>query len=137
MTLSPSAPPHLPADRHFGLLFCAIFFVIAIYGHLKGWQQTAVTASAAGGSAFGLAALAAPRVLRPLNKAWFWLGQLLGKVVSPIVLGIIFYGLLTPVAVAGRLLGRDELRLKRRPVSSYWVERQPPGPESDSFNHQF
>jgi hypothetical protein len=104
---------------------------------LKGWQQTAVTASAAGGSAFGLAALAAPRALRPLNKAWFWLGQLLGKVVSPIVLGIIFYGLLTPVAVAGRLLGRDELRLKRRPVSSYWVERQPPGPESDSFNHQF
>lgn len=135
--MSPSAPPQLPADRHFGLLLCAVLLAVSIYGHVKGWQQTSVIAWAAGGSAFGLAALAAPRVLRPLNKAWFWLGHFLGKVVSPIVLGIIFFGLLTPVAVAGRLLGRDELRLKRRAVSSYWVERQPPGPESDSFKHQF
>jgi hypothetical protein len=135
--LSPSAPPHLPADRHFGIFFGGVFLAIAGYGHFKGWQQLAVIGWAAGAGAFGVVALAAPNALRPLNRAWFWLGQLLGKVVSPIVLGIIFYGLITPVGVVGRRLGRDELRLNRRPVASYWIDRQPPGPEPDSFKHQF
>jgi hypothetical protein len=127
----------LPADRHFGLFVCAVFLAIAGYGQFMGWQQAAVIGWAAGSGAFGVVALAAPNALRPLNKAWFWLGQLLGKVVSPIVLGIIFYGLITPVGVVGRRLGRDELRLKRRPVPSYWIDRQPPGPKPDSFKDQF
>ena len=81
--------------------------------------------------------LAAPRLLAPFNLAWFKLGLLMGKVVSPIVLGIIFFVLLTPVAVIGRLFGRDELRLKRKAVQSYWIERVPPGPDGDSFKNQF
>ena len=81
--------------------------------------------------------LLAPQWLRPFNRAWFLLGELLGKIVSPIVLGVIFFLLITPVALVGRLLGRDELRLKRKPVNSYWVDRTPPGPEADSFKNQF
>ncbi len=135
--MSIAGTPPLPPDRRFGLFFGAVFLAIAAYGYFKGWQQLAVIAWAAGAGAFGVVALVAPGILRPLNKAWFWLGLLLGKIVSPIVLGIIFYGLLTPVGVAGRLLGRDELRLKRRSASSYWIERRPPGPASDSFKNQF
>ena len=61
----------------------------------------------------------------------------MGKVVSPIVLGLIFFGMLTPVGIIGRLLGRDELRLKKAPVTSYWIDRDPPGPAPDSFKNQF
>jgi len=76
-------------------------------------------------------------LLTPLNKAWMKLGDLLGKVISPIVLGIIFFVLLAPVALVTRLLGRDELRLKMSNSSSYWIDRTPPGPAGDSFKNQF
>jgi hypothetical protein len=65
------------------------------------------------------------------------LGELMGKVVSPLVLGVIFFVLLTPVGLIGRLLGRDELRLKRTNSESYWIDRVPPGPAGDSFKNQF
>jgi hypothetical protein len=82
--------------------------------------------------------LVMPRLLAPLNKAWFQIGELMGKLVSPIVLGVIFFLIITPVGLLGRLFGRDELRLKRRrQAASYWVERQPPGPTGDSFKNQF
>lgn len=61
----------------------------------------------------------------------------MGKIVSPIVLGLIFFTLLTPCAMIGRLFGRDELRLKLPNTESYWVERTPPGPDPDSFKNLF
>src|SRR5436305_1539758 len=73
----------------------------------------------------------------PLNKAWFHLGEWLENSVSPIVLGLIFFGLLTPISILTRLFGRDELRLKRRAVNSYWVDRTPPRPTAQSFRNQF
>lgn len=84
----------------------------------------------------GLLAYTSPRSLAPLNRAWFHLGELMGKIVSPVVLGIIFFGLLTPISLLTRLLGRDELRLKRRAVNSYWIDRAS-GPTGDSFKNQF
>jgi len=65
------------------------------------------------------------------------LGHLLGRIVSPIVLGLIFFVLITPVALFGRVAGRDPLRLKPRAISSYWVKREPAGPTPDSFKNQF
>lgn len=79
----------------------------------------------------------APSRLSPLNRLWFRLGVLLGKVVSPLVLGVMFFLLITPAALVTRLLGRDALMLKKRSVSSYWVDRIPPGPPGDSFKNQF
>ncbi len=83
-------------------------------------------------------AFAAPQVLAPLNRLWFKLGLLLHKIVNPIVLGIMFYVVVTPTGLIMRLLGKDLLRLKRDPAAaSYWIERTPPGPKPESLGDQF
>ena len=129
----------LPSERSFGLLFTAVFALLAGYGwFFKGWSQSVVLSFVGAALAFGLLGLVAPKVLRPLNWLWFQLGQLLGKIVSPVVLGAIFFLLLTPVALVTRLFGRDELRLKRKASqTTYWLDRAPPGPEPESFKNQF
>ncbi len=127
----------LPSERSFGFLFTLVFGILAGYRAYLG-ASNAITIC------FGLFALlllivtlAAPGILRPFNRAWFALGMLLGRIVSPIVLGIIFFGLITPTAVISRMLGRDELRLKRRVSETYWIIRDPVGPEPESFKNQF
>lgn len=87
---------------------------------------------------FALIAVAAPVWLGPTNRAWFRLGMLLGRIVSPVVLAIMFYLVVTPVALLMRWRGSDPLRLrfdKDRP--SYWIERTPPGPAQGSMRNQF
>ena len=79
----------------------------------------------------------APVFLTPFNKAWYQLGLFLGKVVSPIVLGVIFFIVITPVAIVMKLAGRDALKLRKQNISSYWIDRKPPGPEPESFKEQF
>jgi len=129
--------PKLPSNRSFGFLFSAVFAVTGIYGFYKDWNQCTWGACLIACAVVGLITLLTPRLLAPFNRAWFFLGQLLGKIVSPVVLGIIFYGLLTPVGFVARLFGRDELRLKRQSVTTYWIDRVPPGPAADSFKNQF
>ncbi|MCC7228706.1 MAG: hypothetical protein IT507_18670 [Burkholderiaceae bacterium] len=132
-----SSPP-LPSERRFGALFTIVFSLAGIYGHfVKDWSSGVVIGLFAASLVVALVSLVAPALLAPFNKAWFKLGLLLGKIVSPIVLGLIFFVLLTPVGVIGRLLGRDELRLKKAPVTSWWIDRNPPGPAPDSFKNQF
>jgi hypothetical protein len=135
--MSIASPPKLPTERSFGLMLTAVFAILgisAIIGH-RSWIVCGGYFIAAG--AFGLLSLTHPRVLAPLNKAWFYLGRALGKIISPIVMGIIFFGILTPVALATRLFGRDELRLKRRAINSYWLDRTSPLEAAQSFKNQF
>ncbi|MCA1510375.1 SxtJ family membrane protein [Bradyrhizobium sp. NBAIM01] len=127
----------LPSNRRFGLTFCAVFIAFGTYAAIKGGVAAASGSLFSIGIAFGGIALTAPRILAPLNVLWFHFGELLGRIVSPFVLSIIYFGLLVPIAVVTRLLGRDELHLKRRPVASYWITRKPPGPTGQSFTHQF
>lgn len=134
MTISHHAPP---SERKFGFLFAAVFCGLSIYTYYKNWHLLASAAYFAIACLLLLIALVMPGILAPLNKAWFWLGQMMGKVVSPVVLGIIFFLLITPIAVLGRLFGRDELKLKESAQPSYWTDRTPPGPDSDSFKNQF
>jgi hypothetical protein len=75
-------------------------------------------------------------LLLPLNKLWMKFGLLLGMIVSPIVLGIIFFGLFTPIAMLMRLSGRDELKVKFSQKPSHWISRNEPI-KSESFKHQF
>ncbi|MGH8742505.1 MAG: SxtJ family membrane protein, partial [Burkholderiales bacterium] len=83
-------------------------------------------------------ALAAPRLLARPNRLWMRLGLLLGNLVSPVALALLYYGVLAPLGVAMRLSGKDALRLKLdRGADSYWLERKPPGPPPDSLNNQF
>jgi hypothetical protein len=129
----------MPSERSFGLLFAAVFALVAGYGWLfKSWVPATLWWLLAVAACFGLLAFVMPKVLAPLNWLWFQLGQLLGKIVSPIVLGAIFFLILTPVSLVSRLFGRDELRLKRKASqTSYWLDRAPPGPEPESFKNQF
>lgn len=127
----------MPSERNFGILFVFIFAGLGFFGIYKEWSDVSITSCFVASFCMGGLAIFIPTALSPFNRAWFQFGELLGKIVSPIVLGVIFFGLLTPVGMVARLFGRDELRLKPRAASSYWVERKPAGPASDSFNNQF
>lgn len=126
----------LPSNKKFGLFFSAIFVMIAAYGFLKLRIELALFALITS-TLFAITAFLTPQILAPLNRLWFSLGMLLGKIVSPIVLGLIFFGLITPAALMTRLFGRDELKIKKRTVESYWVDRSTPGLESESFKNQY
>ncbi|MDH4234372.1 MAG: SxtJ family membrane protein [Gallionella sp.] len=124
------------SDRAFGWVFAGVFLVIAawplFHGEALRWWSVGVAA------AFALVALVKPALLAVLNKLWMKLGILLGKVVSPIALGILFYGVFTPIGALIRLTGKDPLRLKFDPdTKSYWIPRDPPGPPPGSMNNQF
>ena len=127
----------LPSERTFGLVFIGIFLIAAGYAWHKGFSAVWVEVFLGLALAFLICTLAAPKVLRPLNKAWYQLGLILGRFVSPVVLGILFFIVITPVAIVMRLAGRDALLLKKRNIDSYWIGRQPPGPEPESFKEQF
>lgn len=124
------------SDRVFGLVFAGVFLVIAgwplIHGVAPRWWALGISV------AFGAVAWVRPVLLARLNRLWMKLGILLGKVVSPIALGILFFGVVTPIGVMIRIAGKDPLRLKRDPAAvSYWIERKPPGPPPDSMINQF
>ena len=84
-----------------------------------------------------LVTLVSPSNLLPFNKLWMELGLLIGKVISPIVLGAVFFFVITPVGIAMRLSGRDELQLKLHGKNSCWKNRAPAGSEPISFKNQF
>lgn len=135
-SLQRDEPVTTPSERSFGLVFAALFLLIACYPLLYGrgpWLWSLALAAA-----FALAAWAAPRLLAPLNFAWTRLGLLLHKTVSPLVLGFMFFGVVTPIGVLMRVLGKDPLHLRFDPdAESYWIERIPPGPDPDSLRDQF
>lgn len=126
----------LPSDKSFGAFFSAIFFVAAAYSLWKGLATLGLLLLLPGG-ALAVLTVARPHALAPLNRYWFQLGLLLGRVVNPIVLGAIYFLVLTPIALITRRAGRDVLSLKKRSVQSYWHTREPPGPDGDSFKNQF
>lgn len=124
------------SDRFFGLLFFAVFLIIALWPLLKGRPVYPVPLGIA--LAFLAVALIVPRWLAPLNRLWMKFGELLHRIVSPVILGIMFFGVITPVALLLRLAGKDLLRTKfDRDATSYWIPREPPGPEKSSLKRQF
>jgi hypothetical protein len=130
------AVPAGGSNRSLGLVFAAFFAIIGLlplfFGDALRLWALAV------GAVFLLAALAFPAVLAPLNRVWTKFGLLLHKVVSPIVLGIMFYLAVTPTGLLVRLFGKDSLRLKLdRQARSYWIERTPPGPAPETLKDQF
>ena len=125
----------LPSNRKFGFFFTFVFSAAAAYFfHAESitWAYVFVTAALI----FLLITLIKSDVLLPLNKLWMRFGLLLGMIVSPIVLGIIFFGLFTPIAILMRSSGRDELRLRFSHKVSHWITRSEPI-KSESFKNQF
>ena len=124
------------SDRAFGIVFAVVFTLIAAWpllhgGGLRLWSLAVAIA-------FALVAWVRPTLLAGLNRWWLKLGLFLGKVVSPIALGILFYAVLVPIGFLMLLTGKDPLRLKREAgARTYWISRAPPGPPPDSMTNQF
>lgn len=125
------------SDTRFGWLLTFMLGFGALYFHFKSAGESFATGFGAAAIITVLLTLFNPKLLSPFNKAWMLLGDLLGRVISPLVLGVIFFLIITPTALIGRILGRDELKLKRKSQSSYWIDRKSPSPKGDSFNNQF
>lgn len=124
------------SDRSFGLVFAVVFALVGVY---QGWRGAAWWPLALGLAAVFLAlALGRPAILAPLNRWWTRLGLLLGAIVAPIVMGIIYFGLITPMAAIARLVGKDFLRLKFDPAArTYWLPRTGDVPARERLRDQF
>jgi hypothetical protein len=124
------------SNRAFGFVFTGAALVLALFplagGGAVNWWLAWVAA------AFLLAALLFPRVLAPLNIAWQKFGQVLHRIVNPLIMGVLFFVTVTPTALIMRALGKVPLHLKfDARADSYWIERDPPGPDPKSMNRQF
>ena len=125
----------LPSNRKFGFFFSTLCGLLSIYCYWVVLNSLAIFFVIS--SVFFLTlAIRKPEKLLPLNKLWMQLGLLLGNIVSPVVLGIIFFCVITPVAILMRLAGRDDLRLRFHKKPSYWLERIEQI-ESESFERQY
>jgi len=125
-----------PSNRSFGWLFTVVFTLAGAYSLWnKGWFYPWAFALA---GMTALVTVLAPEWLSPLNRAWMRFGELLHRIVSPVVLGVIFYGVFTPVGFFMRIVGRDVLNRRfESEAGTYWVSRTPPGPADDSLRDQF
>ena len=125
----------LPSNTRFGWIFAAIFLAFGVYllfytGILKAIAAFAI------GMLFGTLARFRPKTLEPLNKAWALLGLLLGKVFGTVVIGVVFFVVLTPISLVFKAIKRDELRLRRSVGETYWRMRDA-SDSSSSFRDQF
>ena len=120
----------LPSNRSFGLLFFIVFLVISIW-HLSYNGEIRII-SLIISIIFLILGLINSNILKPLNFIWMKFGMLLGRIISPVILGIIFFFVVTPTGLIMRLLGKDLLNFKYNNHKSYWIEKD--GPKSKMKN---
>lgn len=124
------------SDRSFGVVFCVVFVIVALLPVAHGGEARVWALIVAG--IFGAVAAWVPTRLAPLNRLWTRFGLLLHKVVSPLVLGVLFFLVLTPTALLMRACGKHPLRLRfEREATTYWLARVPPGPTGASMKDPF
>ena len=124
------------SPRAFGIVFTVVFAIIAavplIGGAAPRWWSVIVAI------VFLVLALAVPKALTPLNRLWFAVGKLLHGIVSPLVMAAIFYLTITPIALIMRVAGKVPMALEfDAEAESYWIHREPPGPEPETMRRQF
>ena len=112
----------LPSNKNFGLVFFIVFLIVSLYPLIN--SESIRIWSLIISLIFLALGLLNSKILTPLNKLWFKFGILLGKIVSPFVMGIIFFLVVTPTGLIMRLLGKDVLNLKYDKKQSYWVEKK-------------
>lgn len=124
------------SNRSFGLVFAVVFGVVALWPLISG--EAIRYWAAAISVAFVFAALAFPASLGIANRCWTRLGLLLGHIVSPVALALVYYSTIVPLGLVMRLLGKDPLSLRLdRAATSYWVERVPKARPDESMKNQF
>ena len=120
----------ISSNRNFGIVFFIVFLLVAVYPILKGndiriWSLLI-------SFVFLILGLINSKLLTPLNKLWFKFGLLLGKIVTPLIMGFIFFIVVTPIGILMRLLRKDLLNLKYDKKKTYWIEKT--GPKSKMKN---
>jgi len=124
------------SERSFGFVFTVVFLVIGLWPFFNDGAIHLVPVGLAGG--FALVSLVFPGLLKPLNLLWFKFGLLLHKIVNPVVMGLMFFLVMTPIALLMKVLGKSTFyRHFDSDVETYWIERSPPGPEPESMKNQF
>lgn len=142
-TSSPSAshdraekPANRSSDRVFGIFFALLALVAGSWPVITGGSP--IRSLLGIGSVLAVVAAVQPKLLGPLNRIWFEFGLLLHKLISPLVLGLVYLTSVAPVGLLMRMLGKDPLRRRFEPaLKSYWIPRDPPGPRADSLPRQF
>ena len=111
----------LPSNRNFGIVFSIVFLIIAIWPILN--QNEIRIWSIIISLIFLILGLINSKFLSPLNKAWFKFGLILGSIIAPIVMGIVYFLVVTPTGLIMKALGKDILALKRNKNNTYWLEK--------------
>ena len=111
----------MSSNRSFGIVFFVVFLLVALYPlfnneDIRIWSLLV-------SSVFLIFGLKNSQILTPLNKLWFKFGLLIGKIVSPLIMGIIFFLVVTPTAFIMRMIGKDLLNLKFNDKKTYWIEK--------------
>ncbi|MDA9768207.1 SxtJ family membrane protein [Candidatus Pelagibacter sp.] len=115
---------NLPSNRNFGIVFFTVFLLIALYPiinseNIRIWSLIIA-------SIFFILGIINSNLLTPLNKIWFKFGLQLSKIISPLIMGLIFFLVVTPTGLIMLFLGKDLLNLKLNKNSTYWVEKSDP-----------
>ena len=118
------------SNKSFGIVFFVVFLLISLYPLLN--NENIRIWSLVISLIFLILGVLNSKILSPLNKIWFKFGIFLGKIISPIIMGIIFFLVVTPTGLIMRLLGKDVLSLKYNNHKSYWIEKN--GPKSKMKN---
>lgn len=124
------------SDRSFGFTFTVVFWAFGIWPVINGGEARVLPLFI--GMVFAVLATAVPQWLAVPNRLWFRFGLLLGRLVTPIVMFALYCSTVVPIALLMRLFRKDSLRLKwGRGAGSYWVVRDPPGPDPETMKNQF
>jgi|TARA_B110001452_G_C15121014_1_gene390689 hypothetical protein len=119
-------------NKGFGLLFFIVFLLISLWPLFKGDNPRIYLLPIA--ALFLILGILNSKILTPLNKAWIKFGELLGRVIAPIVMLVIFFSILTPIGLLLKLFGKDLLQIKNnKSIKSYWISRK----NINSMDRQF
>ncbi len=121
-----------PSNKSFGILFFIVFIIVGLWplindGNIRIWSLIFSLI-------FLILGLINSKLLTPFNKTWMKLGELLGKIIPPIVMAIVFFAVVTPISFLVRIFGKDLLNLKFTSKYSYWIKRDK---DMGSMNRQF
>ena len=122
----------IPSNRNFGIVFSIVFLIIALWPVLN--QNEIRIWSLVISLIFLVLGFINSKLLSPLNKIWFKFGLLLGSVIAPVVMGIVFFFVVTPTGLIMRALGKDLLKLKKNKEGTYWLDKDN---SNNSLKNQF
>ena len=123
----------LGSNKSFGLVFFIVFLIISLYPYIVNSENIRMWAATIA-AIFLILGLMNSKILTPFNKLWFKFGLFLGRLISPIIMGIIFFFVVTPTGFLMRAFGKDLLRLKFNQDETYWIKKDEP---KSSMKNQF